>query len=148
MDSCAFGAFHLAAAVVPTMRARQHGVIVNLITEHIRPERSIAGSPATGYDSAKFAVWRLTESWATELAPFGVRVNGLAFGATDTPMLRAVSVKIAEKAMRAEDMADAVFHIVDQGPKGRTGVIYDVGFTGTPRMESVRQIAAIAQDMS
>lgn len=143
MDACASGAFHCAAAVVPVMAARGTGDIVNMITEHVRLDRLITGLAATGYDCAKFALWRLTESWAVELAPKGIRVNGLAFGATDTPMLRAVSVRVAEAGMRAEDMAAAVVAILDQGRDGPTGRVWDVGFSGTPRDESLRQIARI-----
>ncbi len=145
MDACAFGTFHLTAACIPLLRiAPNGGNVVNLITEHIRLHRLITGLHATGYDAAKFAQWRFTESWAKELAALGIRVNGLAFGATDTPMLRAVSVRVAEDGMRAEDMAQAVLNIVGQGRDGATGVTYDVGFSGTPRHESLTQIAAIA----
>lgn len=143
-DACSNGSFHCMAAALPYLRIRG-GNVVNMITEHIRLHRLITGLPATGYDCAKFAQWRLTESWAKELSPFGIRVNGLAFGATDTPMLRAVSVRIAELGMRAEDMARAAVNIIGQGPTGVTGMTYDIGFTGTPREESLRQIAAIAE---
>lgn len=143
MDACAFGTFHLTAACLPQLREAANANVVNLITEHIRLHRLITALPATGYDAAKFAQWRFTESWAVELAPLRVRVNGLAFGATDTPMLRAVSARVAENGMRAEDMAQAVLNIVDQGPDGPTGVTYDVGFSGTPRLESLSQIEAI-----
>jgi NAD(P)-dependent dehydrogenase (short-subunit alcohol dehydrogenase family) len=141
IDSCAMGTFHCTAAAVSAMGPGAN--VVNLITEHIRPERHITGSVGTGYDSAKFAQWRLTESWAKELASKGIRVNGLAFGATDTPMLRAVSPTIAENGMRAEDVVDAVFLVIDHGPDGPTGQVYDFGFTGTPREESLRQIQRI-----
>ena len=70
-------------------------------------------------------------------------MNGLAFGATDTPMLRAVSARIADAGMHAADMADAVLAIIDQGPAGPTGQVWDIGFTGTTRAESLTQIAAI-----
>jgi NAD(P)-dependent dehydrogenase (short-subunit alcohol dehydrogenase family) len=143
MGACSDGAFHCTAAVAPTMIAGGGGNVVNMLTEHIRLHRLITGLPATGYDSAKFAQWRLTESWAKELAPHGIRVNGLAFGATDTPMLRAVSARIADAGMHAADMADAVLAIIDQGPTGSTGQVWDVGFTGTSRAESLTQIAAI-----
>jgi NAD(P)-dependent dehydrogenase (short-subunit alcohol dehydrogenase family) len=143
IDACATGSFHCAAAVVPTMRTRGRGEIVNLITEHIRLDALITGLPATGYDCAKFAQWRLTESWAVELAPLGIRVNGLAFGATDTPMLRAVAPHVAETGMHASDVADAVLAILDLGPRGPTGRTWDVGFSGTPRAVSLQQIAAI-----
>lgn len=143
MDACANGSFHCTAAAVPVMAGGGGGNVVNMITEHIRLHRLITGMAATGYDSAKFAQWRLTESWAKELGPLGIRVNGLAFGATDTPMLRAVAPKIADGGMRAADMADAVMAIIDQGPGGPTGKVWDVGFSGTPRSESLEQIAAI-----
>jgi 3-oxoacyl-[acyl-carrier protein] reductase len=141
IDSCAMGTFHCTAAALPAMTPGAN--VVNLITEHIRMQRLITGLVGTGYDSAKFAQWRLTESWAKELAPKGIRVNGLAFGATDTPMLRAVSPTIAENGMRAEDIVVAVFLVVDQGANGPTGRVYDFGFTGTPREESLRQIQLI-----
>ncbi len=143
MGSCSDGAFHCTAATAPTMVAGGGGNVVNMITNHIRSDQLITGMAATGYDASKFALWRLTESWAVELGKVGVRVNGLAFGATDTPMLRAVSPRLADEGMRAEDMADAVCAIIDQGPGGTTGQVWDVGFTGTPRDESLRQIAAI-----
>jgi NAD(P)-dependent dehydrogenase (short-subunit alcohol dehydrogenase family) len=143
MGACSDGAFHCTAAAAPTMAAGGGGNVVNMITDHIRPTHLITGMRATGYDAAKFALWRLTESWAVELRRVGVRVNGLAFGATDTPMLRAVSPRLADTAMRASDMADAVCAIVDQGPGGATGQVWDVGFTGTPREEYLRQIADI-----
>ena len=143
MGSCSDGAFHCSAAAVPVMAAGGGGNVVNMITNHIRSDQLITGMPATGYDASKFALWRLTESWAVELRRLGIRVNGLAFGATDTPMLRAVSPRLADEGMRAEDMADAVCAIIDQGPGGATGRVWDVGFTGTPRHESLRQIAAI-----
>lgn len=146
MDACAFGSFNLTAACLPQLQASQcawGANVVNMITEHIRLDRLITGLPATGYDAAKFAQWRFTESWAKELAPYQIRVNGLAFGATDTPMLRAVSVRVAENGMRADDMAEAVLNIVRQGSSGPTGTTYDIGFSGTPRSESLLQIAAI-----
>lgn len=139
--ACSDGAFHCTAAAVPAMAAG--GNVINMLTEHIRLHRLISGMAATGYDAAKFAQWRLTESWAVELAPRGIRVNGLAFGATDTPMLRAFAPSIAEAGMRAADMADAVLAILDQGSDGPTGKVWDVGFTRTPRAESLEQIAAI-----
>lgn len=143
IDATLHGAFHLTAAAAPTMVAAGRGDVVNVITDHIRPGYLITGMIATGYDAGKFGLWRLTESWAMELGSHGVRVNGLAFGATDTPMLRGVSPRMAPTAMRPEQVADAVCAIVDQGADGPDGRVYDFGFTGTPSDEVERQIAAI-----
>jgi 3-oxoacyl-[acyl-carrier protein] reductase len=144
VDACLIGSFQCAAACIAHMSPGTN--IVNLITNHIRPARLITGAPATGYDAAKFGQWRLTESWAVELAARGVRVNGLAFGATDTPMLRAVSPRLADAGMKADDVVQAVWNIVALGPQGPTGQVYDVGDNGTPRDQSLAEIAAILTD--
>jgi NAD(P)-dependent dehydrogenase (short-subunit alcohol dehydrogenase family) len=144
IDACLLGSFHCAAASIAAMAPGSN--IVNLITNHIRPNQLITGAPATGYDAAKFGQWRLTESWAVELAARGVRVNGLAFGATDTPMLRSVSPRMADSGMLVEDIVQAVWNIVALGPQGPTGRVYDVGDNGTPRTQSLAEIAAILND--
>jgi 3-oxoacyl-[acyl-carrier protein] reductase len=69
-------------AVMPEMRDRGHGVIINV--------GSIAGRHGGGpgaavYASAKAGVMCLTKGLAKELAPYGVRVNGVAPGVIDTP---------------------------------------------------------------
>jgi NAD(P)-dependent dehydrogenase (short-subunit alcohol dehydrogenase family) len=144
IDSCLLGSFHCTAASVAHMPAGSN--VVNLISNHIRPHRLLTGVPATGYDAAKFGQWRLTESWGVELAERRIRVNGLAFGATDTPMLRSVAPRLAAAAMQAGDIVQAVLHIVALGADGPTGRLYDIGDTGTPRAESLQQIAAILAD--
>jgi len=143
MNACAMGSYYCALAATPLLR-KNGGNIVNIITEHIKEGHYITGRPATGYDCAKFSQWRLTESWAVELAPFGIRVNALCFGATDTPMLRAAAPQIADKAMQPADLAQAVFNIISHGPGGPTGQTYLFGTSGSPREASLKQIAALA----
>ncbi len=124
---CALGSFYAAMAAVPFMKAAGGGNIINLATEHVDMDHLMTTSPATGYDAAKFAQWRQTEAWALELMPLGIRVNAVCPGATDTPMLRAVSVPTAERGMKAEDVALAVMNILRQGPDGPTGRSYLIG---------------------
>jgi 3-oxoacyl-[acyl-carrier protein] reductase len=72
----------VSQAVVPGMVARGRGAIVNVgsIAGHN------GGGPGAGaYASAKAAVMAYTKSMARELAPKGVRVNGVAPGVIDTP---------------------------------------------------------------
>ena len=66
----------LGRAVLPGMRARRYGRIVNIDSEVARlppPGRS-------AYAAAKNAQIGLTLSWARELAPFGITVNTVAPG--------------------------------------------------------------------
>ena len=72
----------VSQAVVPSMLERRTGTIINVgsIAGHN------GGGPGAGpYASAKAAVMAYTKSMARELAPQGVRVNGVAPGVIDTP---------------------------------------------------------------
>ena len=141
---CTIGAFAAAAAAVPVMRRHGGGNIVNILTDHVKPDHLITGYPATGYDAAKFGLWRLTESWAVELAEHGIRVNGLCFGATDTPMLRSVSAQLAEAGLKPSDLGDAVVNVISHGPDGPTGQSWLFGLTGADIATSRAEIAALA----
>jgi 3-oxoacyl-[acyl-carrier protein] reductase len=75
--------FLFAHAVVPLMRARKSGVIINIgSTAGIRPRPGL-----TWYNASKGAVNLLSKSMAVELAPDRVRVNCIAPVAGETPLL-------------------------------------------------------------
>ena len=143
MGSCAMGAYYCTAAAVPFLEKAGTSNIINILTDHVRSGFYLTGGPATGYDAAKFALWRLTESWAEELKDMGVRVNGLCFGATDTPMLRKFAPQAVENGMKVEDLDLAIRLVINQGPDGDSGVSYDFGMGPTPRATSLEQIDAI-----
>jgi NAD(P)-dependent dehydrogenase (short-subunit alcohol dehydrogenase family) len=70
--------------VVPAMRYRRRGVIVNISSLHSR-----RGFPEWGtYASAKGAIDALTRQMAVELAPDGIRVNSVTPGAILTELNR------------------------------------------------------------
>ena len=144
MGSCALGSFNCSSAATPALRAAGGGNIVNVITEHVKEGHYITGPSGWGYDCAKFAQWRLTAILAAGLKDLNIRVNGLCFGATDTPMLRGVAPDIADRAMKVEDLGQAVLNILAHGPGGPTGETYLFGTSGTPREESLKAIAALA----
>ena len=74
------GAFFATRAVVPGMKARRAGKIVNISSNF-----AMGGCPfASHYAAAKSAVSGLTKSWARELAPFGIAVNAVAPGLLET----------------------------------------------------------------
>lgn len=72
------GTWYVTNAVIPHMRERKSGKIVNFSS-------SIARSGIGGlYAAAKEAVIGLTKSWSRELGPLGINVNGVAPGMGDT----------------------------------------------------------------
>jgi 2-hydroxycyclohexanecarboxyl-CoA dehydrogenase len=81
------GALNLARAVVPGMVERGDGAFVAVTSE-----LAIGGGDGDAhYAAAKGGVIGFVRSLAAEVAPAGVRVNGVAPGPTDTPMLAADS---------------------------------------------------------
>lgn len=74
------GAFLCARAVLPAMRERGYGKIVN-----ISSGTAFRGSPQLlHYVSSKAAIVGFTRALAREVGPFGIRVNAIAPGLTQT----------------------------------------------------------------
>ena len=76
------GSFLCAQAVIPEMKARKSGKIINI--------SSIWGMngyhTASHYCAAKAAMLGATKAWAKEFAPFNIHVNAVAPGGVLTPM--------------------------------------------------------------
>ncbi len=118
----------LAQAVVPGMKARRRGRIVNLAS------RAIVGMAGrTTYAASKAAMVSITRTWALEFAPFGITVNAVSPGPVATPMLERDLPAGGEKAAalaasiplrrlgRADDVAQAVSFFVGPGSGWITG---------------------------
>jgi 3-oxoacyl-[acyl-carrier protein] reductase len=110
------GPFRMARAVVPGMRARRSGAIVNIAS--INGLRGKAGQ--ANYSAAKGGLIALTRTLARELGPSGVRVNVVAPGFIETPMtaglpaevrLRAVGETALGHAGRPQDVAAAALFL-------------------------------------
>ena len=78
------GAFYLARAVIPEMKRRRWGRIVNTCSLAAKTGGLTAG---TAYSVSKGALTSLTFSLARELAPHGVTVNGISPAYVKTPMV-------------------------------------------------------------
>src|SRR5262245_15770456 len=66
----------LGRAIIPSMRARRSGRIIQIDSEVA--DRPLPGRSA--YATAKSAQIGLTSSWARELGPYGITVNAVAPG--------------------------------------------------------------------
>jgi NAD(P)-dependent dehydrogenase (short-subunit alcohol dehydrogenase family) len=84
MDVNVVGTFIVARAAARRMKDKGGGAIVNLAS--ISGVRGSKGRSA--YGSSKGAVCVLTQVMANDLARFGIRVNAVAPGPVDTPMVQ------------------------------------------------------------
>jgi len=87
------GVFHCSQAVADAMVAQGGGVILNA--------SSVVGIYGnfgqTNYAATKFGVIGFTKTWSRELGPKGVRVNAVAPGFVDTPILRTIPEKVLQE---------------------------------------------------
>jgi len=114
------GTIFCIQAVVPSMKKRGGGAIVNFASQAGR-----RGEPNIAiYCSTKAAVISVTQSLALELAKDKIRVNAIAPGVIDTPMWDVVDAQFAEyenksKGQKKREVGEAV-------PLGRMGDPADV----------------------
>ena len=124
--------YHMTLAVVPLMRERKGGSIINIgSTAGIRPRPGL-----TWYNASKGAVNLLSKSMAVELGPDNIRVNAVCpvmgatglieqfLGGPDTPENRA---KIAAgiplgRLSTPQDVANATLYLASDASKFITGV--------------------------
>ncbi|KAJ5977894.1 Short-chain oxidoreductase [Penicillium viridicatum] len=86
METMYFGPLRLIRAVLPHMRQRKSGVIVNMSSG-----ASLDGIPTMGvYASAKAGLDALTKILAKEVAPFNIRTLTVVLGTFNTNMFNSV----------------------------------------------------------
>ena len=111
-------AFLCTQAVLPGMRARRWGRIVNISSIGARIG---AGSVSVAYGTAKAGLEGLTRAYALRLAPEGVTVNAVAPGLIDTdmgkPLIEAgVPARIpVGRVGTGDEIAQAVMLLVGNG---------------------------------
>ena len=125
------GTFHMCRAVVPGMRERGWGRIVNI--------SSIAGKDGnpnlSAYSASKAAVIALTKSLGKELATSGVLVNAIAPAVIETPMNAATAPDVLahitslipmRRVGRAAEVAELVAWLASDRCSFSTGAVYDI----------------------
>lgn len=113
------GAFNCTRCAVPQMKERGWGRIVNLVSR--AGLVGIAGNVA--YGAGKGGVFGLTNVVSRDLAPFGITVNAVNPGATDTRMVTEAIDRIrAHGDAAAQRMAQGLTAAL-QKPEGVAAVI-------------------------
>jgi 3-oxoacyl-[acyl-carrier protein] reductase len=127
------GVFFAINAVVPAMKERGRGWIINVTsTAGVRGEAF-----HSHYAASKGALHSLTKSLAVELAPYGIRVNAVAPGWVDTDMSApsfsdpAFKEKVRQtiplrRIPPAEDIAGPILFLASDLARHVTGEILDV----------------------
>lgn len=131
MDLNVNAIFNMSKAVVPYMKEKKEGVILNTSSMV-----SLYGQPSgVGYPASKFAVNGLTKSLARELGPFNIRVNAVAPGITNTDMLASLPKEMIEPLIKtiplgrigeAKDVANAFLFLASPMASYITGTILSV----------------------
>ena len=130
IDSCLKGAYHCCQHLVPHMRARGGGRIINISSSVGR----IGWPGDTAYGAAKSGLIGFTRSLAKEVAPDGITANVVMPGYIRTDMTAALTPKSIEqmllriplgRAGEPEDVAEVVTFLAAAGAYV-TGAVYVV----------------------
>ena len=108
----ATGVYNAMYAVLPQMRERKDGLIINISSISGKRAAALGG---VAYNASKFAVSALGTSVANEEAPNNIRITTIFPGEVDTPILehrpQPVSAERRAKMLLPEDVADLVVAI-------------------------------------
>jgi NAD(P)-dependent dehydrogenase (short-subunit alcohol dehydrogenase family) len=105
METNYFGALRCIQAILPQMRQRRSGCIINVSSVAGR----VSNPPLTPYVASKWALEALSEALAGEMKTFGVRVAILEPGIIDTAMARRVGDRPPKSAYRQGERLSSLF---------------------------------------
>ncbi len=105
METNYFGAIRCIQALVPHMRKRRSGCIINVTSIGGR----ISSAPLTPYNASKWALEALSEGLAGEMKTFNVRVAIVEPGIIDTAMARRIGDPVPASPYRQRARFVALF---------------------------------------
>jgi NADP-dependent 3-hydroxy acid dehydrogenase YdfG len=112
------GAFYCMHAVLPQMRERRDGLIININSISGKRSNPLGG---LAYNAAKFGLRGLALGLAAEEKDNGIRVSSIYPGEVNTPILEARPTPVSEERrgtmLQPEDVAAAVLLIATLPPR-------------------------------
>jgi NAD(P)-dependent dehydrogenase (short-subunit alcohol dehydrogenase family) len=122
------GVFYCIRELAPIMKRQRKGAILCFTSGLVN-----MGWPGTAaYAASKGALIGLTKSVAQELRPYGVRINVLSPGLTNTAMFLGVSDEAERKMYEAsvgtsppEDVVPTILHLISEGSASMTGAVIE-----------------------
>ncbi len=109
------GAFYCCHAVVPSMRERGEGLIINVSSMAAKAASALTG-PA--YTSAKHGMNALTASLLVEERNSGIRATAICPGEVATPILDARPVPVSDddkaRLLQADDVGELILFVAQQ----------------------------------
>jgi NAD(P)-dependent dehydrogenase (short-subunit alcohol dehydrogenase family) len=128
MEVQVYAPFHLSQLVLPAMRAKKQGWIVNISSGagiHPKPPYTRRGG-GTVYGMCKAALERFTTGLASEVFDDGVTVNVVSPGLVATPGVAVhglINEQTKDRVQPIEYIAEAVYRLATCKPGERTGTI-------------------------
>lgn len=120
-DIHVWGTLAATRAVLPEMKAKRYGRILNISSNRAQ----VGFERSSHYAAAKAAVLGFAKAWAREFAPHGILVNALAPGVVRTGMTlrygqdaleEEAALNLVKRWAEPEEIADWIAFVV--GPKG------------------------------
>jgi|SRR6185312_14106566 len=128
----------LTQLLVPGMKKNKYGRIINIISTSVK--EPIKGLGVSNTIRASVASWAKTMSF--ELAPFGITVNNVLPGSTETVRIEEIIKNISAKSGKTPEAAKA--DMISRVPAGRFAtadeIAYAVAFLASPEASYINGI--------
>ena len=127
------GVFNCSKAVIPIMKARGWGKIINIAS---LAGKTMSYHGGADYTASKAAVLGFTRHLAFEVGPYGINVNAICPGVTMTPLVESTSTPEMRESVRSRtplkdlvkpaDIAEAVIFLASKKARMITGTSIDI----------------------
>lgn len=127
MEVQVWAPFQLSQLVLPSMKERGHGWILNVSSgAAIHPDKTMQGRGGTVYGMCKAALERFTTGLAQEVYDDGIGVNVISPGLVATPGVvhhKLITEQTKDIVQPVENMAECCLRLVHGDPRELTGRI-------------------------